>query len=439
MQNSQLPLKWLKPFAMDDAAKVEIPITTGDATRASQSLGFPPLTMQPPESGGVPPQGEDFNGAMNQVARIVWWKGLAGGAIPFDGTWAADAAIGGYPQGASIAAADLLGTWTSTADNNTNNPDTNGTNWVPGHSYGATAVALTNANVTLTPAQAAKTIITLSGTLTANVQVIVPAWVREWLVVNNTAGAFTATVKTAAGTGVAVPQTGVGTPLRGDGTNVYASGATGRWINRQVITATAAYSPTPGTAYLDVTVVAGGGGGGGAQATSGGQTSAGAGGGGGGWARKRIPIAAALGATMTVGAFGPGGAIGGGVGQAGGTTSFGALVSASGGGGGSAGLAGSNTVVSLVGFGAPGIGSNGDVNGAGTPGWYAAYGPTSTSGAGGGSYLGGGAVWVTGTSSGGPALVRGAGGSGGVCAASIGSGAGGGNGQGGCIIIDEYA
>lgn len=438
MQNSQLPAKWLKPFAADDVAKVEIPLTSGDATRASQSLGFPPLTMQPPESGGVPPQGEDFNGAMNQVARIVWWK-MAGGAIPFDNTWTTNAAIGGYPQGAVITSADLQGSWISTADNNTNNPDTNGTNWVPGDAYGATTVVMTNANVGLAPSTAAKKIIVITGTLTANVQLLLPTWVREWLIVNSTAGAFTVTVKTTAGTGVIVPQTGVGTPVRGDGTNIYATGATGRWINRQVITATAAYSPTPGTAYLDVTVVGGGGGGGGAQATGAGQTSAGAGGGGAGWARKRIPIASALGVTMTVAAGGNGGAIGGGVGQAGGTSSFGALVSASGGSGGSAGLAGTNTVVSLVGVGVPGIGSNGDMNFSGTPGWYAAYGTTSTSGAGGGSYFGGGAVWVTGTSSGGVALVRGAGGSGGVCAASIGTGAAGGTGLGGCIIIDEYA
>lgn len=224
MQNSQLPAKWFKPFAADDANKVEIPVTTPDPTRASQSAGFPPLTMQPPESGGVPPQGEDFNGAMNQVARFVWWA-LAGGALPFDGTWAANANIGGYPQGAQVAAADLLGSWLSTADNNTNNPDTVGTGWVPGYAYGSTALTgLASSNVTLTPAQAAKSTITLAGTLTANVQVILPPWLKSWAIVNNCTGAFTVTCKTAAGAGVVISQGGGSQVVWGDGVNLLALG-----------------------------------------------------------------------------------------------------------------------------------------------------------------------------------------------------------------------
>lgn len=440
MQNSQLPAKWLKPFAADDPNKVELPLTSPDPTRASQSAGFPPLTMQPPESGGVPPQGEDFNGGMNQVARFVWWA-LAGGAIPFDNTWATNAAINGYPQGAVIAAADLLGEWFSTADNNTNNPDTNGTNWVPGYAYGATPVALTNANVTLTPAQAAKTIITLSGTLTANVQVILPVWVREWLIVNSTAGSFTATVKTPSGTGVVIPQSGIGVPVRGDGTNILSTGAPGRWINRQIITATATYSPTPGTAFLDVTVVAGGGGGGGNQATGSGQTSAGAGGGGGGWARRRLTIAQALGVTMTVGAAGAGGTLGSGAGGNGGTSSFGALLSATGGSGGSFGPAVTASNVAFLGSGAGGVGSSGDINGAGGIGRFATYsaGGGSIGGDGGASYFGSGAPWSSSTSGGVISPSFGGGGGGGVVQGSNATGAQGGNGGAGRIIIDEYA
>lgn len=221
MQNSQLPLKWYKPFASDDSAKVEIPVTTADPTRASQSAGFPPLTMQPPESGGVPPQGEDFNGAMNQVARVAWWL-LAGGALPFDAAWAGNANIVGYPQGATVASADLQGDWISTADNNTNNPDTVGTGWVPGYNYGSTAVAVTVADVTLTPAQAAKPILIVSGAMTAARSLIVPAWSKSWIIVNNTTGGFALTIKTAAGAGVVVSQGGGTQVVWGDGVNLIA-------------------------------------------------------------------------------------------------------------------------------------------------------------------------------------------------------------------------
>lgn len=220
MQNSQLPAKWYKPFAVDDANKVEIPVTTLDATRASQSLGFPPLTMQPPESGGVPPQGEDFNGAMNQVARIVWWM-MAGGALPFDNSFATNPNINGYPLGARIASADLAGEWLSTANDNVSVPDTTGLNWIPGYHYGVTAITgLTNANVTLSATQGAKSRITFAGTLTGNVQIIFPGWLKDWVLVNNTTGAFTLTAKTVAGAGVIVPQNGAPTLVTGDGSNI---------------------------------------------------------------------------------------------------------------------------------------------------------------------------------------------------------------------------
>lgn len=222
MQVSGTPLKFLIPFAANDVNKVEIPTTTASPGRASQSLGFPPLTMQPPESGGLPPQGEDFNGAMNQIARVAWWM-MAGGAFPFDSAFAAGVSPAGYPQGSCIRSADLLGNWISTVDNNSSNPDTvaASSTWVPGYAYGNTVVAgLTNANVTLTAAQAAKTLINCTGTLTGNVQIIFPTWLKEWTVLNNTTGAFTITAKTPAGAGIVIPQNTAPTPIRGDGTNI---------------------------------------------------------------------------------------------------------------------------------------------------------------------------------------------------------------------------
>src|SRR5271168_1688424 len=128
MQIANIPAKYYVPFATNDMAKVMIPITTTDSTRASLSLGFPPLTGMPPEAGGVPPQLEDFNGAINQIAGIAWWL-MAGGPFPYDAMFATSTYVAGYPQGATIESADYLGSWINTTDNNQVNPDTVGTGW----------------------------------------------------------------------------------------------------------------------------------------------------------------------------------------------------------------------------------------------------------------------------------------------------------------------
>ena len=220
MQIANTPLRWTLPFAANDSAKVEVPATTSDPTRFSLALGSPPLTGQPPETGGVPPQLEDFNGAMNQISRVAWWA-MGGGPWVFDNTFANSPNVNGYAQGARIPSADLLGEWVSTVDNNTINPDTVGTNWVPGSAYGATALTgQVGGSVTLTPAQAAKRLLSVAGALTSNLTIILPTWLQEWTVTNTTTGAFTVTVKTAAGSGVIIPQNSAPTRVRGDGTNI---------------------------------------------------------------------------------------------------------------------------------------------------------------------------------------------------------------------------
>lgn len=80
------------------------------------------------------------------------------------------------------------------------------------------SISITTANVTLTAAQARCGVIVLSGTLTGNRDLIVPNS-GGWTVINNTAGAFTVTVKTSAGTGDTVDQGSAGVFVA-DGTNV---------------------------------------------------------------------------------------------------------------------------------------------------------------------------------------------------------------------------
>jgi len=229
MLASAIPSKVPLPFA-NSGTKNTIPtasqigITPG---AASLTDGFPPLTLTPVASGGLPPFGADFNGIFNLITAVQQWQS-AGGSFAFDSVFST--AIGGYPQGAILLGSDKQTCWLNLADNNTTNPDTAGVaaNWIALDAYGIGAVTgLTNSNVTLTPAQYSKLIITLSGTLTGNVQIIFPASQQQWTIINNTSGAYTVTCKTNAGTGGLVGQ-GSTQPFYGDGTNLnpisYSSG-----------------------------------------------------------------------------------------------------------------------------------------------------------------------------------------------------------------------
>lgn len=80
------------------------------------------------------------------------------------------------------------------------------------------------ANVTLTDAEAANQILEFTGAITANIAVIVPAAVEDWIAFNNTTGAFTLTLKVNGQTGVAITQ-GKRVLLYCDGTDVRAAGA----------------------------------------------------------------------------------------------------------------------------------------------------------------------------------------------------------------------
>lgn len=251
MKASNQPAKFVTPFASGDSTRTEIPVTSADPARFSQVLGSPPLTGMPPEAGGEPPQLPDFNGAMNQISRGVWWA-LGGGRFGFDGVWAADPLVGGYARGAvlpaELGAGSLgLGEWYNNADDNTANPDGPGTGWVPGYHYGDTRLTVSNGTTTLTPGQAAKRDIRIAGTLTGNVVIVVPDWIYGWSFYNNTTGAFTVSVRTASSSAVVIPQDGQPCDVRGDGTNltrytstVPAASATVAGIQRNATNAEAA-------------------------------------------------------------------------------------------------------------------------------------------------------------------------------------------------------
>lgn len=86
-------------------------------------------------------------------------------------------------------------------------------------SHGATSIALTTANVTLSQAQALCETITVTGTLTAVRDLIVPLVRRRWLI-RHTGSAFGARVIGATGTGITVAP-GFSALVECDGTNVF--------------------------------------------------------------------------------------------------------------------------------------------------------------------------------------------------------------------------
>lgn len=90
---------------------------------------------------------------------------------------------------------------------------------------GIQSVVLASADVTLTATngqldQARNMILNCTGTLSDNVNVIIPAKGKIYVVLNDTSGSYTVTVKTAAGTGVVVPQ-GTMQVVMCDGTDCY--------------------------------------------------------------------------------------------------------------------------------------------------------------------------------------------------------------------------
>lgn len=255
MQQSDAPSKIRLAWAAN-GTKNTIPVASQISVlpgRASYNDGFPPLTMTPVIAGGIPPAGNDFNGILNALSAIDRWNNAGAGYV-YDSTFASDSNVGGYPAGSRVARTDGLGYWLNTADNNTTDPEAGGAGWVPDVAYGSTIVAMNSSNVTLTSLQSAKKIIIITGTLTANVNLILPTWVQSWQIVNNATGAFAVTVKTASGSGVAV-NTGTQRRVWGDGTNINDDTAASASVSAKIQPIGAAVATNALTATLNPTTI----------------------------------------------------------------------------------------------------------------------------------------------------------------------------------------
>ncbi|EOS94766.1 hypothetical protein LU631_02815 [Erwinia tracheiphila] len=441
MKQSDSPKKQTVPFGVNGQREDLLGTTPAGDNTASYDSGFPPVTMILKAAGGLPPKGQNMNQILYELSCAAQWAN-AGGGYNYDSDFASS--ISGYPKGALLPNSTNDGYWLNTSDNNNTNPENSTaalTGWVPVDSYGATSISgLSASSVTLSTLQASKDIIYLSGALTSNINVIVPAWIKGWSVVNNCTGAYTVTIKTPSGTGIATSPYS-NNQLQGDGTNIIQGMSAGRRLGApRVFTASGTYTPTAGTNWIEVLVVGAGGGGAGAAATAVGQMAGGSGGGGGGYAMSRL-TSGFSGVYVTVGIAGIAGDGSPSNGGKGGDSSFGSILSATGGIGGAKQPGVNNTVLTLQ-LGAPGgSGSSGNIlNGSGGSGGQLILNTdsNSTGGTGGSSYLSGTAKGVGANSSGNSGTL-GSGGSGAVSGSSPDTGYSGGAGGGGCVIIWEYA
>ena len=82
--------------------------------RASFKQGFPSITTIPLVAGGIPPEGQDFNGILRDITEHIVHQNK-GGMYKFAPKVVA---AGGYPLGSVLAANDGLSLWVSLQDNN---------------------------------------------------------------------------------------------------------------------------------------------------------------------------------------------------------------------------------------------------------------------------------------------------------------------------------
>lgn len=125
---SKNPILIPQPFA-NNGSKNSIQNTRQkgqDPEDATWSDGFPNVTMQPIESGGLPPKGMDFNGILHALSASIVHQ-QKGGFFYYDANHAKN--IGGYHAGAILIADDNSKLFISTIDNNPNNPNQNINGW----------------------------------------------------------------------------------------------------------------------------------------------------------------------------------------------------------------------------------------------------------------------------------------------------------------------
>ena len=114
--------KFLPMAFATNGLKNNIPVADPQMfSSASYEKGFPKSTMKKVTEGGIPPQGKDFNGILNEISSHTVWTN-AGGTYKFNGELSN--AIGGYAKGAVLVADNLKFAVISLVNNNKRNFNT---------------------------------------------------------------------------------------------------------------------------------------------------------------------------------------------------------------------------------------------------------------------------------------------------------------------------
>lgn len=130
MLSSDTPTRFNIPFANNAGGAFTRPVPQAQQPggAASDFDGFPPVTFDDLNAGGIPPDGRDMNGILNQISAWSRWYS-AGGPIGWDSAFSA--AVGGYPAGAIVQSGISAGTFFfNTTEANTTNPETGGAGWL---------------------------------------------------------------------------------------------------------------------------------------------------------------------------------------------------------------------------------------------------------------------------------------------------------------------
>lgn len=222
MNSSDTPSRITKAFGVNglrNAIATESNTITDNNGVATFDKGFPPVTMQPLSAGGIPPSGRDMNGVLYSTTIQQQWQN-AGMTYPFSQDFSD--VVSGYPKGSIVPSSVYTGQWLNLNEANGTPPESPtgaNTGWVPINNYGVTQITMTSGSIVMSSLQAAKDRIIISGTLSSNVNLIFPSWIKSWIVHNNCTGNFTITCRTAAGAGVVVIP-GLVSRLFCDGVNI---------------------------------------------------------------------------------------------------------------------------------------------------------------------------------------------------------------------------
>lgn len=125
---SYIPL----PFA-NEGQKNEIPVNDSGTYAASWAQGFPSITQEPLDEGGLPPDRKDVNGVCNKLSAMLIYL-QNGGVFTYDASLAAS--IGGYAMGQILyyvsgnSVRILMSTKNNNTDNFVSNPSFIGTSWI---------------------------------------------------------------------------------------------------------------------------------------------------------------------------------------------------------------------------------------------------------------------------------------------------------------------